>query len=106
MLDMMAGISTEMAIFPGQPIVPFDTIGASLAPAESAVYAICRADGSYVYFGETKDLRRRLLEHLVDTSSCIHRAGAAFFAYELYPSAGGRIARRNQLIATYPTTCN
>ena len=95
-----------MANFPGQPIVPFDTVGASLAPAESAVYAICRADGSYVYFGETRDLRRRLLEHLVDKESCIHRAGAAFFAYELHPSMGGRIARRNQLVATYSTTCN
>ena len=102
----MLGTPTEMAIFPGQPIVPFDTIGASLAPAESAVYAICRADGSYIYFGETKDLRRRLLEHLVDDGSCIHRAGAAFFAYELHPSMGGRIARRNQLVATYPTACN
>jgi excinuclease UvrABC nuclease subunit len=96
----------EMGIFPGQPTIRFDTVSVALTPAEPAVYAICRADGTYIFFGESKDLRRRLMEHLVDTESRIHREGAAFFAYELHSSPGGRLARRNQLIAAYPTVCN
>ena len=97
---------TEMAIFPGQPLVRFDTVSVALTPAESAVYVLCRADGSYIYFGESRDLRRRLMEHLVDTASCLHREGAAFYAYELHSSPGTRLARLNQLIASYPTACN
>jgi hypothetical protein len=102
----MVPSAAEMGIFPGQPTVRFDTVSVALSPAESAVYAICRSDGTYIYFGETRDLRRRLMEHLVDTESRIHREGAAFFAYELQPSPDGRLARRNQLIAAYPTVCN
>ena len=101
----MIGPSTEMTIFPGQPLVHFDTISIALTPAESAVYALCRADGSYIYFGESRDLRRRLMEHLVDTASCLHREGAVFFAYELHASRGIRLARLNQLLASYPTVC-
>ena len=95
-----------MAIFPGQPLVRFDTVSVALTPGESAVYALCRSDGTYIYFGESRDLRRRLMEHLVDTASCIHSEGAVFFAYELHASAGMRLARLNQLIAAYPTICN
>jgi len=94
-----------MAIFPGQPTVPFDAVGVGSAPAESGVYAICRADGGYIYFGEAADLRKRLSEHLADGDSCLHRAGAAFFAYEQYPSLAIRRARRNKLLASYPTPC-
>jgi hypothetical protein len=95
-----------MAIFPGQPLVRFDTVSVALTPAASAVYALCRADGTYIFFGESRDLRRRLMEHLVDAGSCVHREGAAFFAYELHSSPGTRLARLNQLIAAYPTSCN
>ena len=97
---------SEMAIFPGQPLVRFDTVSVALTPDASAVYALCRADGTYIYFGESRDLRRRLMEHLVDTASCVHREGATFFAYELHSSPGTRLARLNQLIAAYPTACN
>jgi hypothetical protein len=95
-----------MAIVPGQPTVPFDAVGVASAPAESGVYAICRVDGAYLYFGEATDLRKRLNEHLADRNSCLYRAGAAFFAYEQYPSLGLRLARRNRLLASYPTPCN
>lgn len=94
-----------MFIGPGQPTVPFDVVGVALAPKEPGVYALCRADGSYIYFGDTDNLQRRLTEHLIDTSSCIHREGAAFFAYEVHPSPGGRAARKNQLVAVYAVGC-
>ena len=94
-----------MAITPGQPTVPFDAAGVSSAPAESGVYAICRADCGYIYFGEAADLRKRLSEHLADRNSRLHRAGAVFFAYERYQSLGIRMARLNKLVASYPTQC-
>lgn len=95
-----------MAIFPGQRTVPLDQAGVSLAPSEGGVYAICGVDGRYLYFGETNDVRRRLMEHLEDETSCVNRAGGVFFAYETYPSYGTRVARRNKLIATYLPPCN
>jgi GIY-YIG catalytic domain len=95
-----------MAIFPGQPTVPLDLIGLEVAPSDGGVYAICGVDGRYLYFGETNDLRRRLSEHLDDVNGCIQRAGGVFFAYEIYPSYGTRLARRNKLIATYLPPCN
>jgi hypothetical protein len=50
-------------------------------------------------------LQQRLTNHLADTSSCVHRQGAAFFAFEIHPSPGGRQARRNQLVAAYAVGC-
>lgn len=86
--------------------MPLDVVGVSLAPSEGGVYAICGADGRYLYFGETTDIRRRLMEHLEDETSCVLRADGVFFAYEIYPSYGTRVARRNKLIATYLPPCN
>jgi len=94
-----------MSIGRGQPTVPFNVVGVALAPAEPGVYAICRADGSYIYFGETADLQKRLTQHLIDVNSGVYCAGAAFFAYEIQPSPGGRIARRDQLISMYAAGC-
>jgi len=95
-----------MAIFPGQPTMPLDLTGLAVAPAEGGVYAICGTDGRYLYFGETNDIRRRLAEHLDDANGCVQRAGGVFFAYEIYPSYGTRLARRDKLIATYLPPCN
>jgi hypothetical protein len=46
------------------------------------------------------------MEHLDDQSSCVHRVGGVFFAYEVYLSYGTRIARRDKLIAMYLPPCN
>lgn len=94
-----------MFIGPGQPTVPFDEVGVDLAPKEPGVYALCRADGTYIYFGETDNIRQRLADHLADTGGRIHRDGAAFFAFEIHPSPGGRQARRSQLVAAYAVGC-
>ncbi|HEY7188492.1 MAG TPA: GIY-YIG nuclease family protein [Vicinamibacterales bacterium] len=95
-----------MSIGPGQPSNAFDVVGVALAPSGAGVYAICRADGSYVYFGHAENIRQRLTAHLIDGNSCIHREGAAAFAYELCEASSLRVARQNQLLATYPTRCN
>src|SRR4030095_6299929 len=95
-----------MSIGPGQPTNTFDVVGVALAPSVAGVYAICRADGSYVYFGQAEDIRQRLTAHLIDVNNCIHREGGAIFSYELYDAPALRIARQNQLLAMYPTRCN
>ena len=95
-----------MSIGPGQPTNTFDVVGVALAPPVAGVYAICRADGSYLYFGQAENIRQRLTAHLIEASSCVHREGAAMFAYELYDAPALRVARQHQLLATYPTPCN
>ena len=50
-----------MAIRIGDPVIPFDAFSVALfAPALSGVYAICNAQATYVYFGESNDIQRRL----------------------------------------------
>lgn len=95
-----------MTIGPGQATNSFNVVGVALAPSRAGVYALCRANGSYVYFGHADDLRKRLTDHLIDTNSCIHRHGALFFSYELTAPLSLREARRNELLAKYPTPCN
>lgn len=95
-----------MSIGPGQPTNTLDVVGVALAPSVAGVYAICRADGSYVYFGQAENLRHRLTAHLIEVNSCIHREGGAMFAYELCEAPALRIARQQQLMSIYPTRCN
>jgi GIY-YIG catalytic domain-containing protein len=95
-----------MAIGPGESTNTFDVVGVALAPPVAGVYAICRADGSYLYFGHAENIRQRLTAHLIEASSCIHRAGAAMFSYEACEAHALRVARQHQLVAMYPTPCN
>lgn len=95
-----------MSIGPGQPTNTFDVVGVALAPSVAGVYAICRADGSYVYFGHAENIRQRLTAHLIDGNGCIHREGGEAFAYEVCEARPLRVARQNQLLAMYPTRCN
>ena len=95
-----------MAIGPGHPTTPFTAIGIALSPAEPAVYALCATDESYVYFGQTKDLRRSLTEHFGTVNNCIHRAGVVSFAYEIVANEANRVARQHQLISTHGSCCN
>jgi hypothetical protein len=95
-----------MSIAPGQPSNTFDVVGVALAPSAAGVYAICRADGSYIYFGQADNIRHRLTAHLIEVNSCIHREGGAMFAYEMCEALSLRIARHQQLMALYPTRCN
>ena len=94
-----------MAIAPGQGGFNFDeaSINAS-APAGGGVYAIYNSSG-YIYFGESIDIQRRLLEHLREPGTCIKRQNPAFFAFEI-TMASLRVARQDALIRAYPTPCN
>jgi hypothetical protein len=95
-----------MVIAPGQPLIAFDAAGIARAPTQSGVYALCSADGSYVYFGHAENLHQRLVEQLMDQSSCMQRAGAVFFAFETHASNSARVSRHLQLMLKYPTPCN
>ena len=75
------------------------------APAASGVYVIYDAQGKYIYFGESNDVQRRLLEHLNDAGTCIKRNGPANFAFEVV-AANLRVSRQDALIRAYPTPCN
>ena len=93
-----------MAIGPGQPAFTFSREGILLnAPNASGCYALFHA--GWVYFGESNDIQRRLLEHLNEAGSLILRNAPTGFAFELV-AANQRVARQNALIAAYPTPCN
>lgn len=95
-----------MPIAVGQPTFAFTEASIkNNAPSASGVYALCNQDGVYLYFGETNDLQRRLLEHLNETGTCIKRQGAANFAFD-FVSAQTRVKRQNELILAYRTPCN
>ena len=93
-----------MPIGPGQPGQHFTREGILLsAPNASGVYALYNA--GWVYFGESNDIQRRLLEHLDEAGSAILRNAPTGFCFELV-GAQQRVARQNALIALYPTPCN
>lgn len=72
------------------------------APTASGVYAIYSGQ-KWLYFGESEDLRRRLLEHLMDRSHCIHRFPDLQFSVELSLNP---VDRLHGLLRVYRTPCN
>jgi excinuclease UvrABC nuclease subunit len=96
-----------MAIRIGDPVYQFDAYSVALnAPAASGVYAICNQQSTYIYFGESNDIRRRLYEHLADRTHAMHTHGAASFAFDMIDGEVPRILRQNELIRAHPTPCN
>ena len=96
-----------MAIQPGEPTFTFNALGIEFgAPAASGVYAICAVGAESIYFGESNNIQRRLLEHLDDPYDCVNASSAALFAVERYPTNAARVRRQNQLIVLYSTVCN
>jgi hypothetical protein len=94
-----------MPIGPGQPGQHFTREGIlSGAPNTSGVYALYHT--GWVYFGESNDIQRRLLEHLNEAGSAILRNAPTAFCFEFVHGDAQRIARQNQLIAAYATPCN
>ena len=95
-----------MPIGPGQDGFTFSLTSIKAnAPAAAGVYTLYNPKG-FIYFGESDDIARRLTQHLDDLDSCINRMGATFFAFELLPAQGARVARQTQLIRLYRTPCN
>jgi excinuclease UvrABC nuclease subunit len=75
------------------------------APALSGVYALFNK-GVWVYIGEARNIRARLLDHLTNCHNAdVVAANPQYFAFELAPEAS-RIARQNQLILELCPTCN
>jgi hypothetical protein len=94
-----------MTIKPGE--VGFDFTEAvikSNTPNASGVYALYR-ENQWIYFGETNEIQRRLLEHLNEKDTLIKHYGPSFFLFELWPE-NQRVVRQNQLILAFPTPCN
>jgi excinuclease UvrABC nuclease subunit len=75
------------------------------APEQSGVYALFN-EGVWVYIGEAKNIRDRLLQHLTnEENACVARSHPQWFAYELV-SPVYRVARQDQLILELHPTCN
>ena len=72
------------------------------APVKEGVYGI-RSGKTWVYLGQSEDLRRRLMEHLQDLSHPMHRYPKLEFSYETTPTAGDRL---RQLLMEFRPVCN
>jgi excinuclease UvrABC nuclease subunit len=95
-----------MPIGPGHGGFAFNVISITLnAPSASGVYALYDANGYYVYFGESNDIQRRLLEHLRNPITLLSTARPAYFAFDLMP-AHLRVTHQNNLIRRYNPSCN
>jgi predicted GIY-YIG superfamily endonuclease len=71
----------------------------------SGVYAIYNQQ-RWIYFGESNDLQRRLLEHLNNAGSCILNNAPNGFMFEVNATEAGRTARQNALILALSPACN
>jgi excinuclease UvrABC nuclease subunit len=75
------------------------------APEVSGVYALFN-NGVWIYIGESRNIRQRLLEHLTNEQNpCVVRSQPQFFAYEAV-AAEYRVARQDRLIFELSPTCN
>lgn len=72
------------------------------APVGAGVYAVYSGK-RWVYFGESEDIQRRLLDHLLDRSHCMHQFPDLQFSVELSPN---RVDRLHELLRQYRTPCN
>lgn len=75
------------------------------APNKPGVYAIWNRT-TWIYFGETQDIQRRLLEHLDATESCIRENSPAVWGYELVQSEQTRIRRQRALVLELRPACS
>lgn len=93
-----------MSITPGATGFSFNEAGITgNAPNASGVYALYNT--GWVYFGESNDIQRRLLEHLRNPGILVALAAPTGFVFELVP-AQLRVGRQNELIRLYPPLCN
>jgi hypothetical protein len=72
------------------------------APAAPGVYGVY-SGSRWLYFGESDDLRRTLLDVLADRSHCLHQFPTLHFSVEPSPN---RVDRLHALLLTYKTPCN
>ena len=84
--------------------VPWNQASINHVPAISGVYAIWRP-GTWVFIGETNDLRHALMEHFGGDNACITQSRPTTFGYEAHPE-GSRVERQHELIAELRPTCD
>jgi excinuclease UvrABC nuclease subunit len=71
------------------------------APAVSGVYALYD-EGKWIYFGESKDIKDRLTQHINnETNQCIKNARPDFFAFQVIAGEAQRKARQDALIREF-----
>lgn len=82
----------------------------ALNPGQPGVYGLIQRglySSTWIYIGQSKDIRERLLEHLNGDNECINRNWPTHFVGELVE--GGVKARRKrerELIDEYGPICN
>lgn len=74
------------------------------APEESGVYAL-HYQTTWVYVGESANIRAQLLEHLNGDNACIAVYPNLNFSYELIPEPV-RAWRQDEMIREFRPTCN
>jgi excinuclease UvrABC nuclease subunit len=85
------------------PIV-FEFGGIMNVPAQSGIYAI-HNEKSYIYIGESDDIRATLINHLHGDYPCIMSRHPRSFNYELCPKSR-RLRRQTELICELTPLCN
>lgn len=74
------------------------------APAISGVYAVFNSQ-RWIYVGEGRDIRARLLAHSNGDNRCITQLNPTGFQLEQWPAHQG-VARQDELILALRPACN
>jgi len=74
------------------------------APATSGVYGLTNAS-EWIYIGQTDNIQKRLLEHIVESDSQLKARNPTGFTYQVCAESV-RADRQDQLILQYKPVCN
>jgi hypothetical protein len=74
------------------------------APSASGVFGIS-SSREWIYIGETDDLRRQLLEHVLETNTFLKARTPTGFTFEIC-AAEGRVERQGVLVRELRPVCN
>ncbi len=75
-------------------------------PSQSGVYVIyVPGSTTWVYVGESGDMKSRLLQHWTETGTCIKGYSPLGFSLELW-DADSRVARQDHWILELNPACN
>lgn len=80
-------------------------IGSNFAEV-AGVYAIINNSKQVIYIGQTDNLRRRMNEHLNDTTHCMHRYGPSLVGFQAIQDEATRLTVERELINQFRPPCN
>lgn len=72
----------------------------------SGVYGVATSSNSIVYVGQSENLKRRMQEHLADSTHCMWTYSPDRVFAEIVYGEGARRLREAQLIAEFNPPCN